>query len=211
MGTGEYVRAVTVWPEAPGAVVVPERAVQDEQVGSYVLVVAADDRVERRPVTLGGSHEGMVHIAEGLAAGERVVVEGIQKARPGSRVRPREGPTAGRALAQALARPRQRQRREVPAGERGREDPDDEQWEEHQAQPADACEVGDKHRHRQRNPDGQGLMPSYAGQHLVSTLLTRYTDLASLGPHRPSHSRRRGSKPNVFFAFWFEAPRSFVP
>jgi hypothetical protein len=29
--------------------------------------------------------------------------------------------------------------------------------------------------------------------------------------HRPSHSRRRGSKPNVFFAFWFEAPRSFVP
>jgi hypothetical protein len=36
-------------------------------------------------------------------------------------------------------------------------------------------------------------------------------DLASPGPDRPSHSRRRGSKPNVFFAFWFEAPRSFVP
>jgi hypothetical protein len=32
-----------------------------------------------------------------------------------------------------------------------------------------------------------------------------------LDPTTPSHSRRRGSKPNVSFAFWFEAPRSLVP
>jgi multidrug efflux pump subunit AcrA (membrane-fusion protein) len=69
--------------------VVPERAVQDEQGGSYLLVVGADDRVEQRSVTLGATHEGMLHIAKGLAAGERVVVEGVQKARPGSRVTPR--------------------------------------------------------------------------------------------------------------------------
>jgi membrane fusion protein (multidrug efflux system) len=91
---GEYVRVVTVWPEIPEAVVVPERAVQDEQGGSYVLVVAADDRVEQRPVTLGASHEGMLHIAKGLAAGERVVVEGVQKVRPGSRVTTRESEVA---------------------------------------------------------------------------------------------------------------------
>ncbi len=85
---GEYVRVVTVWPDIAEAVVVPERAVQDEQGGSYVLVVGAEDKVEQRPVTLGAAHEGMLHIASGLAAGERVVVEGVQQARPGTRVTP---------------------------------------------------------------------------------------------------------------------------
>ena len=91
---GEYVRVVTIWPDLPDAVVVPERAVQDEQGGSYVLVVNANNVVEQRSVTLGALHDGMLHIATGLAAGERVVVEGVQKARPGSRVAPHESDVA---------------------------------------------------------------------------------------------------------------------
>jgi RND family efflux transporter MFP subunit len=98
---GEYVRVIEFWPDIPDAVVVPERAIQDEQGGSYVFVVGPGDVVEHRPVTVGAAHEGLIQVAEGLAAGERVIVDGVQKARPGEPVQVRaegdgEAP-AGRA------------------------------------------------------------------------------------------------------------------
>ena len=83
---GEYVRVIVVRPDVPDALLVPQRAVQDQQGGSYVLVVKGDDTVEPRPVTLGVLHDGMQQITEGVAAGERVIVEGVQKARPGQKV-----------------------------------------------------------------------------------------------------------------------------
>jgi membrane fusion protein (multidrug efflux system) len=86
---GEYVRVVQFWPDIAGAVVVPERAVQDEQGGNYVLVVGSGDRVEHRPVVVGVAHEGMLQIAQGVAAGERVIVEGVQKVRVGMQVETR--------------------------------------------------------------------------------------------------------------------------
>jgi len=86
---GEYVRVIEFWPDIPGAIVVPERAVQDEQGGTYVLVVGSDDTVEHRSVVAGAVHDGMTQIAKGLAAGERVVVDGVQKVRPGGQVQPR--------------------------------------------------------------------------------------------------------------------------
>jgi membrane fusion protein (multidrug efflux system) len=94
---GQFVRVVAVLPDVPDAVLVPERAVVEEQGGSYVLVVKPDDEVEYRRVRAGASHAGLRRIAEGLAAGERVVVEGVQKARPGTRVAPREAGVAGSA------------------------------------------------------------------------------------------------------------------
>ena len=83
---GEYVRVIVVRPDVPDALLVPQRAVQEQQGGSYVLVVKGDDTVEPRPVTLGVLHDGMQQITEGVAAGERVIVEGVQKARPGQKV-----------------------------------------------------------------------------------------------------------------------------
>jgi membrane fusion protein, multidrug efflux system len=66
------------------ALVVPDRAVQ-EQLGRYFLtVVDADDKAEMRPVTLGPRFGNRQVIQSGLQAGDRVVVEGIQKARPGT-------------------------------------------------------------------------------------------------------------------------------
>ena len=65
---------------------IPERAVQEEQGGSYVLVVRPDEVVESRRVAVGAVHDGLRQIAEGLAAGERVIVDGVQKARPGQKV-----------------------------------------------------------------------------------------------------------------------------
>lgn len=83
---GQFVRATAVFPDRTGAVLVPQRAVLQEQAGSSLLVVTPDGVVESRTVEVGAVHDGMQEIRSGLAAGERVVVDGVQKARPGSKV-----------------------------------------------------------------------------------------------------------------------------
>lgn len=93
---GEFVRVIAVFPDLTDAVLVPQRAILDEQGGSYVLVVRDDDTVVQRPVVIGSEHDGLQHVREGLAAGERVVVDGVQQAQPGEKVRPQplEAPAA---------------------------------------------------------------------------------------------------------------------
>lgn len=98
---GEFVRVTAVFPDLTDAVLVPQRAVQQEQGGSYVLVVGEGDVVENREVELGVAHHGLVQISSGLQVGERVVVEGVQKARPGSAVSPRAAEPAPAAAAAA--------------------------------------------------------------------------------------------------------------
>jgi membrane fusion protein (multidrug efflux system) len=80
---GQFV-TVTVETAAPQmALVVPQPAVQTDQAGSYVLVVDSDNKVEQRPVTLGSNHGTGVVVQSGLKEGEKVIVRGIQKVRPG--------------------------------------------------------------------------------------------------------------------------------
>lgn len=93
---GEFVRVIAVFPEIRDAVLVPQRAILDQQGGTYVLVVKDDDTVEQRPVRIGVLHDGMQRVIEGLAAGERVITEGVQKARAGDLVTPKPLP-AGNA------------------------------------------------------------------------------------------------------------------
>jgi membrane fusion protein, multidrug efflux system len=76
---------------------VPQAAVQVNQAGPYVLVVGADDKVAARGVTLGAMQGARVVVEEGLADGERVIVEGIQKVRPGMTVEASEPPPAPRS------------------------------------------------------------------------------------------------------------------
>lgn len=83
---GEFVRAIAVFPDRSDAVLIPERAVQEEQGGSFVLVVKPDDLVEARRVRIGLLHDGFREIVEGVAGGDRVIVDGVQKARPGQKV-----------------------------------------------------------------------------------------------------------------------------
>ena len=77
------------------ALLVPELAIGADQAGRYVLVVDGQDVVERRNVTVGSKHRSgdpefgdMVVIEEGLRADDRVVILGVQRARPGAKVRP---------------------------------------------------------------------------------------------------------------------------
>ncbi|MFJ3522503.1 efflux RND transporter periplasmic adaptor subunit [Pseudomonas sp. NPDC090203] len=69
------------------AVLVDDSAIGTDQAKKFVLVVGAQDRVEYREVTLGNLHEGLRVVTSGLKAGDRVVVNGIQRARPNDTVR----------------------------------------------------------------------------------------------------------------------------
>lgn len=84
---------VRVMVEAkPDALLVPQKSVQVIQGVSSVLVVGEDDSVGLRVVTLGERFKDFFIVSQGLEAGQRVVVEGLQKAIPGRKVRPREQP-----------------------------------------------------------------------------------------------------------------------
>jgi multidrug efflux system membrane fusion protein len=67
----------------PDMLLVTERAVAQDQGGTYLLVVNSDNKVERRSVTTGQRIDGLTVVEEGLRTDDRVVVEGVQRARPG--------------------------------------------------------------------------------------------------------------------------------
>jgi len=67
---------------------VTERAVARDQGGAYLLVVSSENKVERRSVVTGRLIDGLIVIKEGLRKDDRVVVEGVQRARPGRMVAP---------------------------------------------------------------------------------------------------------------------------
>jgi membrane fusion protein (multidrug efflux system) len=69
------------------ALVVPEISIVQVARDAYVFRVAAGDTVERVPVRLGLRRAGEVEVLEGLAAGDRVVVDGTGKLRPGAGIK----------------------------------------------------------------------------------------------------------------------------
>ena len=71
------------------AVVIPEEAIVNEWLRHIVYVVKADKTVDRRVVRIGQRRQGSVEILDGLAAGETLVVLGVQRVRPGGAVVPR--------------------------------------------------------------------------------------------------------------------------
>lgn len=86
---GLYARVRVVTELLRGALVVPQRAVAELQGTHQVAVVGSDDRVAMRVVETGPRLEHGQVITRGLQAGERVVVEGLQKVRDGAVVKPR--------------------------------------------------------------------------------------------------------------------------
>jgi membrane fusion protein (multidrug efflux system) len=83
---GMYVRARLEQAVSSQAITVPQQAVLRSQQGSNVMVVGEDGMVELRPVEVGRSHGERWIIRAGLEAGEQVIVDGLQKARPGAPV-----------------------------------------------------------------------------------------------------------------------------
>jgi membrane fusion protein (multidrug efflux system) len=90
---GMYVRARVGDGIREDALLVPQQAVQrDPRGGTSVLVAGADGKVELRPVTVSRTVGDAWLVERGLAAGDRVIVEGLQKVRPGTDVTATERP-----------------------------------------------------------------------------------------------------------------------
>jgi len=70
-----------------GATSLPRRAVMSGAQGSFVWVVGAGDTVALRPVQLAGESGDLALVTGGVKAGERVIVEGVLKVRPGAKVK----------------------------------------------------------------------------------------------------------------------------
>lgn len=85
---GQFVRARIEAGVRPASYVVPQRAVVLSANEASVLIVGADDTVESRAVQVGELQGGSWVVSSGLAAGDRVIVEGLQKVQSGSKVRP---------------------------------------------------------------------------------------------------------------------------
>ena len=85
---GQFGRVRAVTEEVPNAVLVPQVAVQELQGAKNVLVVGEGDKVALRTVTVREPYQQFYIVTAGLKAGERVIVEGVQKARPGMQVKP---------------------------------------------------------------------------------------------------------------------------
>jgi membrane fusion protein (multidrug efflux system) len=92
---GTYVRAKIEQAVDDQALVVPQQAVMRDPNGSLVFVVNADNKVEPRPIKTGGSHGNDWQVIDGLKEGDRVIVEGLQKVKPGAPVKPVQWNPAG--------------------------------------------------------------------------------------------------------------------
>lgn len=83
---GQLVTAVVEAGTAKPVLVVPVGAIQIDQSGPFVLIVNADSKIEVRQVQTGNQVGNAVAVTKGIAEGERVVIEGVQKVRPGQTV-----------------------------------------------------------------------------------------------------------------------------
>ncbi|MGB5301014.1 MAG: efflux RND transporter periplasmic adaptor subunit [Thiogranum sp.] len=85
---GLFVRIRMPEGERPDMPLVSERAIGNDQRGIYLMVVNAENLVERRSVKTGQRIDGLIVIEDGLQKDDRVVVKGVQRARPGRKVDP---------------------------------------------------------------------------------------------------------------------------
>jgi membrane fusion protein (multidrug efflux system) len=89
---GQFARVRVAVAEKENAILVPQIAVQELQGAKTVLIVDAQNTAALRTVRLGDKADKDFVVLEGLNAGDRVIVEGIQKVRPGSPVNPSTAP-----------------------------------------------------------------------------------------------------------------------
>jgi RND family efflux transporter MFP subunit len=90
---GMFARIRVPGSPAYSALLVPDVAIGTEQIRKFVLTVDAEDTVRQKYVTLGQVADGLRVIKEGLDADDRVIVNGLLRARPGQKVTPQTQPS----------------------------------------------------------------------------------------------------------------------
>jgi membrane fusion protein (multidrug efflux system) len=108
---GQYVRVRATVENLTGAILVPQRAVREQQGVSSVMVLGPEDVVEQRIVSAAERIGSMWVIRSGLKAGDKVVVDGLQKIRPKDKVQAQVVPAeeAEKPAAEPPAAPEQKQ------------------------------------------------------------------------------------------------------
>jgi RND family efflux transporter MFP subunit len=101
---GNYRRVRASVRTQPGALLVPQRAVTELQGSAQVAVVTSDDKVSIRVVTVGDQVGDSWIVTRELKPGERVIVEGLQKARDGAPVKVARAPQAQLNELQSMVR-----------------------------------------------------------------------------------------------------------
>lgn len=87
---GQFARLRMGQPKTEPVLLISDRAVGTDQDKKFVLVVGDDNKAAYRTVTLGASVDGLRVVTAGLASGERIVVNGLQRVRPGAQVAPQQ-------------------------------------------------------------------------------------------------------------------------
>jgi membrane fusion protein (multidrug efflux system) len=98
---GEFVTVVLEGVQPVEVLAIPRSAVLSDQQGDYVLTVGPDNKAAQRRIQLGQSTPTIAAVISGLAAGDKVIVEGLQRARPGQAVVP--GPASPMILSSMKA------------------------------------------------------------------------------------------------------------
>ncbi|QQO21337.1 efflux RND transporter periplasmic adaptor subunit [Bradyrhizobium diazoefficiens] len=81
---GQFARVRMGQPKQQMLVMIDERAIGTDQDKKFVMAVGDDSRAVYRPITLGGAVDGLRVVTAGLKAGDRIVVNGLQRVRPGA-------------------------------------------------------------------------------------------------------------------------------
>jgi multidrug efflux system membrane fusion protein len=87
---GQFARVRMGQSNSSAALLISERAIGTDQSKKFVMVVGEDNKAQYREVTLGASANGLRIVTAGLQPGERIVVNGLQRVRPGSLVAPQQ-------------------------------------------------------------------------------------------------------------------------
>ncbi|CDM58885.1 MULTISPECIES: efflux RND transporter periplasmic adaptor subunit [Rhizobium] len=85
---GQFVRVRMGEPKAENKILISDRAIGTDQDKKFVFVVDAENKVSYRPVQLGAAAEGQRIVESGLTVGDKIVVNGLQRIRPGAVVAP---------------------------------------------------------------------------------------------------------------------------
>lgn len=84
----EFVTVLLEGVEPVEVLAIPRAAVLSDQQGEYVYILGADNKAEQRRIELGQSTATIASVTNGLALGDKVIVEGLQRVRPGQPVSP---------------------------------------------------------------------------------------------------------------------------
>lgn len=85
---GLYARVRIGTPDEKASILVNDAAINTDQTSRYVYVLNGENKAEYRAVKLGGLEDGLRIITDGLKAGDRIIVNGLAKIRPGAEIKP---------------------------------------------------------------------------------------------------------------------------